>query len=160
MGKFLYHICVSHKNLFFVLLVIRQHLLKMNLHKYFFEYKSKFPFLPFIDVEKQFFIMRNKLLGQPTPRQSQVAMSAATADIDNDQTDEQPVRTYQNPQRRPTIKKTIMEINSLFITHMRSVLNHVNETCIVSMKMFLKIHQPCTSNLLLVTGTVEIHKMN
>jgi hypothetical protein len=32
--------------------------------------------------------MRHKLLGQPTPRQSQVRLSAATADIDNDQTDD------------------------------------------------------------------------
>ena len=39
--------------------------------------------------EKQFFHMRQTLLGQPTQRQSQVALSAATADIDNDQTDEQ-----------------------------------------------------------------------
>ncbi len=33
--------------------------------------------------------MRHKLLGQPTPRQSQRALSAAMADIDNDQTDDQ-----------------------------------------------------------------------
>ena len=32
--------------------------------------------------------MRQKLLGQPTQRQSQAALGAATADIDNDQTDE------------------------------------------------------------------------
>jgi hypothetical protein len=32
--------------------------------------------------------MREKLLGQPTQRQSQAALSAATADIENDQTDE------------------------------------------------------------------------
>ena len=44
--------------------------------------------------------MRNKLLGQPTPRQSQVALSAATADIDNDQTDEQLV------EKTETTKKT------------------------------------------------------
>ncbi len=32
--------------------------------------------------------MRQQLMGQPTPRQSQVAASAATANIDNDQTDD------------------------------------------------------------------------
>jgi len=32
--------------------------------------------------------MRQKLLGQPTQRQSQAALSEATADIENDQTDE------------------------------------------------------------------------
>ncbi|CAF5028565.1 unnamed protein product, partial [Rotaria magnacalcarata] len=35
-----------------------------------------------------------KILNLPTPRQSQVSISAATADIDNDQTDE--------PQNEPT----------------------------------------------------------
>ncbi|CAF1681214.1 unnamed protein product, partial [Rotaria magnacalcarata] len=38
--------------------------------------------------------MRNKILNLPTARQSQVSTSAATADIDNDQTDE--------PQNEPT----------------------------------------------------------
>ena len=33
--------------------------------------------------------MRHKLLGEPTARQSQTALSAATADMDNDQTDDQ-----------------------------------------------------------------------
>jgi hypothetical protein len=49
--------------------------------------------LPFINDEKQFFIMRNKILGLPTARQSQVALSATIANIDNDQTDENPVET-------------------------------------------------------------------
>ena len=35
--------------------------------------------------------MRNKILGLPTARQSQVALSASIANIDNDQTDENPV---------------------------------------------------------------------
>jgi hypothetical protein len=35
--------------------------------------------------------MHNKILGLPTTRQSQVALSATTADIDNDQTDENQV---------------------------------------------------------------------
>jgi hypothetical protein len=33
-------------------------------------------------------LIRQNILGQPTPRQSQVAISAATADLDNNQTDE------------------------------------------------------------------------
>jgi hypothetical protein len=40
--------------------------------------------------------MREKLLGQPAHRQSQVALSAATADIDNDQTDEQITEKEKN----------------------------------------------------------------
>jgi len=38
--------------------------------KFFFEYISTSPFLPFIDDEKQFFRMRQQMLGQPTQRQS------------------------------------------------------------------------------------------
>lgn len=56
--------------------------------KFFFEYISTCPFLPFIDDEQQYFHMRHKLLGKPTRRQSQVALSAAAADTDNDQTDD------------------------------------------------------------------------
>jgi hypothetical protein len=44
--------------------------------------------------------MRNKILGLPTARQSQVTLSATTANIDNDQTDENPVETS-----KPTIEK-------------------------------------------------------
>ncbi|CAF1536747.1 unnamed protein product, partial [Rotaria magnacalcarata] len=54
-------------------------------HRYLSDYISTSPFLPLINNEKKFFQLRQKLLGQPTPRQSQVALSAATADIDNDQ---------------------------------------------------------------------------
>src|ERR1700722_2750163 len=76
--------------------------------KFFFQYNiSSSPFLPFSDDEKQFILMRNKLLGQPTHRQTQVAMNAATANIDNDQTDEQPIepkdaimKTKQKPKIR------------------------------------------------------------
>ncbi|CAF5052833.1 unnamed protein product, partial [Rotaria magnacalcarata] len=46
--------------------------------------------------------MRNKILNLPTARQSQVSISAATADIDNDQTDE--------PQNEPTTT-TVQERN-------------------------------------------------
>jgi len=37
--------------------------------------------------------MRHKILGLPTARQSQVTLSASRADVDNDQTDENPVET-------------------------------------------------------------------
>ncbi|CAF2025721.1 unnamed protein product, partial [Rotaria magnacalcarata] len=45
--------------------------------KYFFDYKSTSPFLQYIDKEKNYIDMRQTLLGQPTFRQSQVALSAA-----------------------------------------------------------------------------------
>jgi hypothetical protein len=40
--------------------------------------------------------MSHKLLGEPTQRQSQVQQSSATADIDNDQTDELVVNQNNN----------------------------------------------------------------
>jgi hypothetical protein len=43
------------------------------------------PFLSFIDNEHQFLLICNKFLGQPTARQSQLAMSAVTANIDSEQ---------------------------------------------------------------------------
>ncbi|CAF4193524.1 unnamed protein product, partial [Rotaria magnacalcarata] len=54
-----------------------------QLQKYFSEYISKSLFLPLINDEQKYFLMRKHILGQPTPRQSQVALSAALADIDN-----------------------------------------------------------------------------
>jgi len=46
--------------------------------------------------------MRNKLLGEPTPRQSQIALSAATADKDNDQTDDQIMEQQTTTDKKPT----------------------------------------------------------
>ncbi len=69
-------------------------------HKFFFEYISSSP-SPFITDEKQFFLMCHNIIDQPTPRQSQVAMRAATANIDNDPTDEE-----QNESKESSIKKT------------------------------------------------------
>ena len=66
---------------------------------------SQSPFLTLIEDETQFRLLRQRLLGQPTPRQSQAANSAATADIANDQTDDNPTDTLQptknvaNPKR-------------------------------------------------------------
>ncbi len=76
------------------------------------------PFLPFIDDEKKYFDMRNKLLGQPTARQSQIAFSAATADMDNDQTDDQ----IMKPQTTTHKKRQTIMTNSSYTTHMNNVL--------------------------------------
>ena len=53
------------------------------------------PFLPPIHDEEQFFRIREKILGQPTTRQSQVAMNVAIADIHNDQLNEQHIKLQQ-----------------------------------------------------------------
>jgi len=92
-----------------------------------------------MDDEKQFFLMRHKFLGQPTPRQSQVESSAATADIEKDQADDQLNQSTTKSEKKPTNYGK----NYLFIINMKNVFNHVNEICIECMKTSLKTHQPC-----------------
>jgi hypothetical protein len=55
--------------------------------KFSLEYLSSSSFLPVIDNEKQYLLLHHKIIGQPTARQSQVAMSitTATGNIDFDQ---------------------------------------------------------------------------
>ncbi|CAF2033398.1 unnamed protein product [Rotaria magnacalcarata] len=115
-------------------------------HKYFSEYISKSPFLPLIDDEQKYFLLRKQILGQPTPRQTQVALSAALADIDND-----PVDDDEKQQPNPDPKKSeenISTINqsSLLILPMKNVSKHANEICFKYTMIHLKIHQPCTQN--------------
>ncbi|CAF2107059.1 unnamed protein product [Rotaria magnacalcarata] len=86
-----------------------------QLQKYFSEYISKSLFLPLINDEQKYFLMRKHILGQPTPRQSQVALSAALADIDND-----PLDDDEKQQPNPDPKKSeenISTINEKFFTH-------------------------------------------
>ncbi|CAF4236052.1 unnamed protein product, partial [Rotaria magnacalcarata] len=81
--------------------------------KYFSEYISNSPFLNFIDNENKYNHTRQKLLGLPTLRQSQVAMSAAQANIDNDEADDrlnQPDESTKQPE-----KKTFNFDEKLFI---------------------------------------------
>jgi hypothetical protein len=60
--------------------------------------------------------MRQTLLGQPTQRQSQVALSAATADIDNDPTDEQ-IMKMENEKNTTTANETIYNKDDRFFVH-------------------------------------------
>ncbi|CAF3585863.1 unnamed protein product [Rotaria socialis] len=84
-------------------------------HKYFSEYISKSRFLPLIDDEQKYFLMRKETLGLPTPRQSQVAMSAALADIDNDPPDDD---ERQQPNQHPEkSEEKIPNYNEKFFTH-------------------------------------------
>lgn len=57
------------------------------------QYTSLSPFLPCIENSKQFHSMRHEIMSQLTPRQSQVQMRAATANIDNDETDDDVAKT-------------------------------------------------------------------
>jgi len=60
--------------------------------------------------------MRQTLLGQPTQRQSQVALSAATADIDNDPTDEQ-IMKMENEKNTTTANETIYNKDDQLFVH-------------------------------------------
>ena len=110
MGKFqnmrevelIMHLLFSYPSKFF----------ETEFKKYFYEYKSTSPFLPFVDDEKQFKLMRHRVLGEPTPRQTQVQQSSATADIDNDQTDEQVDQNNNAKAIRPQV-----DILSVHYTH-------------------------------------------
>ena len=55
-----------------------------------------------IDDEKKYIQFRQKLLGQPTPRQSQVALSAATANIDNDPEADETKQPIESPTKLDT----------------------------------------------------------
>ncbi|CAF5041203.1 unnamed protein product, partial [Rotaria magnacalcarata] len=102
--------------------------------KYLSSYISTSPFLPLIDNEKKFFQLRQKLLGQPTPRQSQVALSAATADIDND-TDADETKQPNEPSTKPDTATITNYEEKLFLhyTHekrftvMKRDMHHVYE---------------------------------
>lgn len=90
MGKIVF-LNIYHKILFFITYLKFRYpsiFIENEFNKCFFEDKFTSPFLPYIYDEKQFFHMHHKLLGQPTPRQSQTIKSAETADIDNDPIDE------------------------------------------------------------------------
>jgi hypothetical protein len=82
--------------------------------KYFSEYIGSSSFLPFITDGKQFRLLRHKIMGQPTPRQSQVAASAATANIDNDQTDDKK-EIKLNESIKKTAKKVTNYGDKLFV---------------------------------------------
>lgn len=74
--------------------------------------------MPYIYNEHQFQQIYGSLAIQLTPRQSQVAQSAAQADLDNDQTDENdPVISIQTNQlaQITTAKKSTAHSNKLFV---------------------------------------------
>ncbi|CAF3594916.1 unnamed protein product [Rotaria socialis] len=101
--------------------------------KYFFEHKSTSPFLQYIDQEKNYIHMRQKLLGQPTFRQSQVALSAAQANKDND--------LGENPINQPEKTFLILEKNYSYIIHTKEDSIHVSVICIKYTKTSFNEHQ-------------------
>ncbi len=76
--------------------------------------RSSSSFLPFIYHEQQFFRMRQPLIDQLTPRQSQVAANVAIANINNDQTDDTKPAELQEAMKK-TGKKPIHYGDQLFV---------------------------------------------
>jgi len=60
---------------------------------FFSKYIAPWSFIPYIFTEDQFNVIHQDLSEHTTPRQSQVAFSAAKADLDNDQTDHEHATT-------------------------------------------------------------------
>jgi hypothetical protein len=127
--------------------------------KFLIEYISSSSFLPVIDNETQLFLMRDKIMRQPTSRQSQVAMSTSIANIVMIKQMIQSILNQKNLQRTQEENQQIMEINYFFIIHMKNDLNHLNETCIKSMIMSLKIHQQWILELLSAIVIVQMQKL-
>ena len=65
------------------------------------EYMSSSPFLSTMNDEQQFIRMRQNILRQPTRQQSQVTLSAATADLDNHPTDGNVMQTTDTSENIP-----------------------------------------------------------
>ena len=88
---------------FFFLFSYPSSYIDRQFRKFLFEYISSTSFLPIIYEEQQFKRMRQNILGQPTSQQSQVAISAATADLGNYPTIEESIQTtavLNNKQRK------------------------------------------------------------
>jgi hypothetical protein len=81
------------KFFFFFLFSYPSSFIDKQFRKFLYEYISLTSFLPLINDKQQFKRMRQNILGQPTPQQSQVAISAATADLDNYSTNEESIQT-------------------------------------------------------------------
>ena len=65
----------------------------MNFFSLNIKYIAPWSFTPYIFTEDQFNVIHQDLSEHMTPRQSQVAFSAAKADLDNDQTDHEQATT-------------------------------------------------------------------
>ncbi|CAF2006669.1 unnamed protein product [Rotaria magnacalcarata] len=138
----------------YIKLIYSSTFIENEFHKYFSEYISKSQFLSLIHDEQKYFLMRKEILGQPTPRQSQVAMSAALADIDNDPLDDD---ERQQPKSDPNkSEEKISNISEKFFTH----ITYANEICIKYTIMHLKIHQQCTQDKSSAIASVVKRTMN
>jgi hypothetical protein len=73
-------------------------------------------FLPIIYDEQEFKRIRRNILGQPTPQQTQVAISATTADLDNNPTDQEVIQTTDVSNN---MKKNDTKFGNKIIVHYR-----------------------------------------
>lgn len=82
--------------------------------RFFSEYIDTSSFLPYIADEHQFILAHRKILNVPTPRQSQVALSAAIADMDNNQTadDHPPTLEPEDDDTTTTVRPEAATVNT------------------------------------------------
>ena len=64
---------------------------------FFSKYIGRSSFLPYIYNQHHLTLLKDEFYGQLTPRQSQATGRAATADLDNDQTDDNDAATTTHP---------------------------------------------------------------
>lgn len=88
-----------------------------HVRKFLYEYIPSTSFLPMLNDEQQFKRIRQHILGQPTPQQSQVAMSAASADLDNYPTNEQAIEKATNVLNNKQENKTTKADRNNIIVH-------------------------------------------
>ena len=81
--------------------------------EYFFsKYIGRSSFLPYIYNQHHLTLLQDEFYGQLTPRQSQATARAATADLDNDQTDDNDATTIHPP---ILVNKSSSKENKFFI---------------------------------------------
>jgi hypothetical protein len=70
------------------------YIIETEIRKFFHDYKSSLPFVPFIQDENEFFLMRKQIMGQSTPQQSQVANDITNVIINNEQIDQPSIEPH------------------------------------------------------------------
>ena len=86
-----------------------------NLNTFFSKYIGRSSFLPYIYNQHHLKLIQEEFYGQLTSRQSQATARAATADLDNDQTDDNDAATTTTHPTSFVNKSSSSKDNKLFI---------------------------------------------
>ncbi|CAF4939660.1 unnamed protein product [Rotaria sp. Silwood1] len=113
--------------------------IETEFQKFYRQYIPTTSSLSFIPNENEFFLIRHKLLNQPTARQSQLAMSATRADLPNYSTYQAQIQSKQTT-KNPDYQEKVEASKLIFTIHMKNDSNHLNEICIKFTTMSSRIH--------------------